>query len=90
MFFPIKYIVVNLNSNRVIETVRFITTFPELRASKNVCIIGRNALLLKLLMGYVKNLIKQKQNKIKTALKPSYTLRHRVFYLGSLPLAAAS
>lgn len=59
-----QYIVVNLNSNRVIETVRFITTFPEVRASKNVCIIGRNA-LLKLLMGYVKNLIKQKQNKTK-------------------------
>ena len=58
-----QYIVVNLNSNRVIETVRFITTFPEVRASKNVCIIGRNALLLKLLMGYVKNLIKQNKTK---------------------------
>lgn len=59
--------VVDLNSNWIIKAIRF-TTFPELRACKNIYIIGRYVILLKWSMGYVKNL----QKKIKTVLNPWY------------------
>ena len=58
---------VDLNSNWIIKAIRF-TTFPELRACKNIYIIGRYVILLKWSMGYVKNLKK----KITTALNPWY------------------
>lgn len=42
---------VDLNSNWIIKAIRF-TTFPELRACKNIYIIGRYVILLKWSMGY--------------------------------------
>lgn len=54
ILFPVKYIAVDLSSNRITGAIRFMTSFPEVYTCKTIYIIGR-PYPLALLSQYTKN-----------------------------------